>query len=178
MKNLNGEEINHQFGQKQKKLKIWQIVLICTIGLGIIGGFPGDSDEESSQKERKRNSKEISSDAKLKKNAVQICDGINIIENCELNGNQYTLYKYYPAVEEKSHAKTVTKYKEEIVGYCTLCNDGTYSPTCATGRGACSHHGGVAQWNAPVYDQVAYYEEVKVIDTPAVAERYEIIEKN
>ncbi len=63
------------------------------------------------------------------------------------------------------------------MGYCTLCRDGTYSPTCATGRGACSHHGGVAQWSAPIYNQVEYYEEVKVIDVPASKERYEIIEK-
>jgi hypothetical protein len=177
MKNLSGEEISNAFGRKQKKLKIWQIVLTCIIGLGIIGSF-GDNYEGVSKRESEKNSNEVSNDIKLKENIVLICDGVNIIEDCVLNGKKYTLYKYYPAVEEKSHLETVTKYKKEITGYCTLCNDGTYSPTCATGRGACSHHGGVAQWNAPIYNQVAYYEEIKVIDTPAVAERYDIIEKN
>ncbi|GHT83434.1 hypothetical protein FACS1894125_7060 [Actinomycetota bacterium] len=50
-----------------------------------------------------------------------------------------------PAEPAKPAVPAVTR---DVVDYCTLCNDGTYSPSCATGRGACSHHGGVAQWNA------------------------------
>ncbi len=170
MRNLNGEETSNKFDIKKKKIQFWHIVLIFIIGLGMIGSFFGGGVEELSQKE-------MAKDTKLKENNILICDGTHVIEDCELNGKKYTLYKYYTAIEEKSHTETVTKYKKEIINYCTLCNDGTYSPTCATGRGACSHHGGVAQWNAPVYGQVAYYEEIKVIDNPAVDERYEIIEK-
>jgi hypothetical protein len=174
MRNLKGEEISNEFDNKKRKLKFWQILLIVIIGFAFIDVFFDGSNGEISQRENEKGSK----NAKLKEDIIPTCDGINTIENCELNGKQYTLYKYYLAVEEKSHTETVTKYKKEITGYCTLCNDGTYSPTCATGRGACSHHGGVARWNAPIYSQVPYYEEIKVIDAPAVAERYEIIEKD
>ncbi|TAL14685.1 hypothetical protein EPN95_02155 [Patescibacteria group bacterium] len=38
-----------------------------------------------------------------------------------------------------------------IIGYCTLCNDGTFSPSCAVGRGACSYHSGVAGYNVAQY---------------------------
>jgi len=40
-----------------------------------------------------------------------------------------------------------TPDKKVIIGYCTACNDGTFSPSCAVGRGACSWHGGVAAYN-------------------------------
>lgn len=40
-----------------------------------------------------------------------------------------------------------TPDKKEVIGYCTACNDGTFSPSCAVGRGACSWHGGVAAYN-------------------------------
>lgn len=43
-----------------------------------------------------------------------------------------------------------------IAYYCTLCEDGTYSQ--ATGQGACSHHGGVAKWDYPVYETSRKYE--------------------
>lgn len=47
---------------------------------------------------------------------------------------------------------TTKPTRKKIAGHCTLCNDGTYSKTCATGRGACSRHGGVKQYNAPIYE--------------------------
>ena len=105
------------------------------------------------------------------------CDGIKITSNCKVDNTEYLTYKYYPAIPEKSHTETKVTYTEEIVGYCTKCNDGTYSPSCATGRGACSHHGGVAQWNAPVYRNVPHYEEVKIIDSEAIPEKWEKITK-
>lgn len=40
---------------------------------------------------------------------------------------------------------------KKITGYCTLCNDDTFSPSCAVGRGACSWHGGVAAYNVAEY---------------------------
>jgi hypothetical protein len=51
--------------------------------------------------------------------------------------------------------------KKEIIGYCTLCNDGTFSPSCAVGRGACSWHGGVASYNVPEYVTTPGKPEVK-----------------
>ena len=38
-----------------------------------------------------------------------------------------------------------------IIGYCTLCNDGSFSPSCAVGRGACSYHDGVNAYNVAEY---------------------------
>ena len=44
-----------------------------------------------------------------------------------------------------------TPDRKEVVGFCTACNDGTLSPSCATGSGACSWHNGVAAYNVPQY---------------------------
>lgn len=49
---------------------------------------------------------------------------------------------------------------QKIVGYCTLCNDGSFSPSCAVGRGACSHHGGVAAYDVGEYVAVRGTPEV------------------
>ena len=94
-----------------------------------------------------------------KEEEIPTCDGTSITSDCEVDGIIYSTYKYYPAEEEKYHYETVTTYERKITGYCTLCNDGTYSPTCATGRGACSHHGGVREYNAPVYSEVPKKEQ-------------------
>lgn len=101
------------------------------------------------------------------------CDGTAVTKNCTIDGASYSTYIYHPAIAEKSHTETITSYEEKVTGYCTLCNDGTYSPSCATGSGACSHHGGVAQWNAPRYSQVPVYSTKQVIDTPATDAYYE-----
>jgi hypothetical protein len=180
MKNLIGKKIVSWFSNNQKNFKIWSILSIFITGLGIaVSIFSSyESKEQLSINGMNDISKELSSDSKLKENVVRTCDGVEIIEDCELDGKQYTLYKYHPPIEEKYHIETIKKYKTEIVGYCTLCKDGTYSPSCATNGGACSRHGGVAQWNAPIYNQVEYYETVKIIDVPATDERYEVIEKN
>lgn len=56
---------------------------------------------------------------------------------------------------EKLHDK-VNPLRKRIVGYETLCCDGSTSD--ARGRGACSHHGGVCDWNHPVYEEYRKYE--------------------
>ncbi len=112
-------------------------------------------------------------------NEIFTCDGVNITENCELNGEMYDKYIFHPSTEEISHYESkIVGYNTIIVGYCTLCNDGTRSPSCSTGRGTCSHHGGVKEWNAPIYKEEAIYEDVKIIDQPAKSEWYEIIKSN
>jgi hypothetical protein len=113
---------------------------------------------------------------KAKQDAIKAmpnCDGKEIVSSCKLEDIIYKTYAYHPAVPEKTHTVTDTTYNEVVTGYCTLCNDGTYSPSCATGRGACSWHGGVAQWNAPRTSKVPVYTSRVVVDTPAVAEYYE-----
>lgn len=99
--------------------------------------------------------------------AMPVCDGTNVTSHCKADDGVYKTYVYHPAVPAKTHQETVTTYKEEVTGYCTLCNDGTYSPSCATGRGACSWHGGVAQWNAPRTNSVPVYSTKQVVDVPA-----------
>lgn len=50
----------------------------------------------------------------------------------------------------------INPLERRIAYYCTVCKDGTYSN--ATGQGACSHHGGVAKRNYPVYEKTRKYE--------------------
>jgi len=114
---------------------------------------------------------------KAEKIEIKTCDGITITNDCQVDGIEYSVYKYYEAIPEKTHTETITTYTEEISGYCTLCNDGTWSPTCATGRGACSKHGGVAQYDAPIYSKVPHTEEKTIIDSEAIPERWEKIVK-
>ncbi|PLK46179.1 hypothetical protein [Emticicia sp. TH156] len=59
------------------------------------------------------------------------------------------------ADKEYNKLNPMIKY---VVDYRTLCCDGTFSPSNAKGRGACSHHGGVCNWNSPVYETRRKYE--------------------
>lgn len=101
------------------------------------------------------------------------CDGSTVTEGCVLDGVRYNRYVYQPAVEQQSHMEQRSSQEQVVTGYCTLCMDNTYSPTCATGKGACSHHGGVPQWNALVYGTKTNTWEEEIIDVPAQAEYYE-----
>lgn len=56
---------------------------------------------------------------------------------------------------EQLHEK-INPIRKRVVGTETLCCDGTTS--YATGRGACSHHGGVCDWNHPIYEEYRKYE--------------------
>lgn len=55
---------------------------------------------------------------------------------------------------EKLYNK-INPVRKRISYYITRCCDGTTSS--ATGRGACSHHGGVCDWNEPVYEEYRKY---------------------
>lgn len=46
----------------------------------------------------------------------------------------------------------------KVLYYQTVCCDGSYSPSNAKGRGACSHHGGVCDWNKPIYETYRKYD--------------------
>lgn len=50
----------------------------------------------------------------------------------------------------------INPIRKKVAYYVTLCCDGTTSG--AKGRGACSHHGGVCNWNDPVYEEYRKYE--------------------
>lgn len=50
----------------------------------------------------------------------------------------------------------INPLRKKISYYVTRCWDGSTSG--AKGRGACSHHGGVKNWNEPVYEEYRKYE--------------------
>lgn len=155
-------------------------LLIAVVAVGIfvasIAGTNVSENPKSLPANETLNQSALSDEAlKNEPEANLVCNGTTITANCELNGTEYIKYLYHPAVAEVSHTETVTTYEKEASGYCTLCNDGTYSPSCATGRGACSWHGGVAQWNAPRYITVPRHIQKKVVDSPAKEEYYEKI---
>lgn len=56
---------------------------------------------------------------------------------------------------EKYHDK-INPVKKRITGYVTRCCDGSTSG--AKGRGACSWHGGVCNWNEPEYETYRKYQ--------------------
>jgi thioredoxin-like negative regulator of GroEL len=55
----------------------------------------------------------------------------------------------------KLHDK-INPLTRHVAYYTTKCRDG--STTSSKGRGACSYHGGVANWNAPVYETSRKYQ--------------------
>ena len=55
---------------------------------------------------------------------------------------------------ETLHNK-INPIKRKLIGTETRCCDG--STSYSTGKGACSHHGGVCNWNAPVYREFREY---------------------
>ena len=168
----------------KNKKTIW-IILGIILAIIIIGSFntqtlPKDKDDVNNTDSENYSTpvfNQTEDDEFQNEEEIPTCDGTSITSDCEVDGIIYSIYKYYPAEEEKYHYETITTYERKITGYCTLCNDGTYSPTCATGRGACSHHGGVKEWNAPVYSEVPKKEQKKVIDSPASPERWEKVVK-
>lgn len=94
--------------------------------------------------------------------------------------SEFQIFVSYKVIDQEAHeafTKTVVDtparieqkqvidhYDERVIGYCTLCTDGTFSQTCAVGRGACSYHGGVLQYNYPqkLETPVYKYEDVVV----------------
>lgn len=57
--------------------------------------------------------------------------------------------------EAKKLYNKVNPIRKVITGYITRCCDGTTSSS--SGKGACSHHGGVCKWNEPVYRERRKY---------------------
>lgn len=58
-------------------------------------------------------------------------------------------------VEAGELHEKINPIKKRVSYYETRCCDGTTSN--AKGRGACSHHGGVCNWNEPVYEEYRKY---------------------
>lgn len=140
--------------------------------LAVLGG--GDSQPESADLNTSVPSvNQMATTEKTIEPVKPTCDGSSITAHCVADGVSYATYLYHPAIPEQSHTETVTTYEEQVTGYCTLCVDGTFSPSCATGRGACSHHGGVAQWNAPRYSSVPKRTTRTIVDSPAKEAYYE-----
>lgn len=153
--------------------------IITTVSLGLlvfgIIGAVGNHGQSQKLDSTKINTTSSSIGTAAKKMALT-CDGTTVTSNCVLDGVSYKTYIYRPAVPEKTHMETETTYQEKVIGYCSLCSDGTYSPSCATGRGTCSHHGGVAQWNAPVTSSVPVQTTKTVVDSPAQEAYFEKVQ--
>ena len=148
------------------------------IGLGIFAGIVGIcSFLPNNEVNNSDNDIEYINNNRTISQETPICDGYKITSNCMHDGIEYSTYIYHEEKPEVTHTETKTTYTDEIVGYCTLCNDGTRSPSCSTGRGTCSHHGGVRQWNAPIYSKVAHTEQVTVVDSEKQDAYWEKIEK-
>jgi len=150
------------------------VVGALAAGALLIGALGSGYDQSNSGSTQLNQSPTLNTESpKVTEDVKPVCDGKSVTSDCSLKGVNYQTYIYHPAVKKKTHVETVTSYRKEVTGYCTLCNDGSYSPSCATGRGACSWHGGVAEWNAPQYSNVPVYKKKTVVDTPAKKAYYE-----
>jgi hypothetical protein len=174
------------FKPKKKKHTIRNIIAIVFLAIIIIGllGGKGKKDDSSTAV----NSPSPSSNSKATQDAedtqeetetpetvsLPTCDGINVTTGCMVDGVTYSTYIYHPAIPSSTHIEKVTTTEDQITGYCTLCGDGTYSDS--TGKGTCSHHGGVAQYNYPIHSNVNVTTDKEVTD-PGTAEYYEKVVK-
>jgi hypothetical protein len=89
---------------------------------------------------------EITMEEKIS-STTPMCD---VVENgyCQLSLGVYAIKSLSsPAIAFQPGTPDTKK----VVGYCTLCNDGTFSPSCAVGRGACSYHSGVQAYDVAEY---------------------------
>ncbi len=152
-------------------------IIIGTVGVLVGSTVFADSESAVSAD----NTKDSVSQTVVSENLEEVilqCDGVSITEDCEFEGILYSVYKYHDEVPEKFHyEQKIAGYNQVVVGYCTMCNDGTRSPSCSVGSGTCSHHGGVKEYDAPIYEEEPYYENVKVIDIKYQAAWHEIVLK-
>jgi hypothetical protein len=152
-------------------------IYLCTVsmcGCSAVGAKITDFDNTDSAYSADSASEETAVPEKTA-TPVPVCDGTTVTTACEVDGIMYSTYIYHPAVPEQSHIESQTVTEQVQTGTCTLCNDGTMSPSCAVGRGACSHHNGVAQYGAPVYGNETHTIENKVVDAPAADAYYETV---
>ena len=156
------------------KRKLVGLVSAGILSLGVIGSITNNSQASITESTTSDKATQLTKvQPKPVPKAKPICDGATITTACTVDGVSYKTYVYHAAVAEKTHTETTTSYQDKVTGYCTLCNDDTYSPSCATGRGACSYHGGVQQWNAPQTSKVPVNSTNVIIDAQAQAAYYE-----
>lgn len=170
--------------------KIWKILLGSIAGAGIFATVAIGTTASTN----------VQTQSPAQEQAWEICDGKNITAHCvDEEGNKYSKYVFHEAEPEKTEevyhaataAKTHTVYhpaeygtrtvRGECIktsisyknGTCALsqCRDGSYSGS--TGRGTCSHHGGVARSGGPWYTTRTETYMIKaawnetVVDVPA-----------
>ena len=142
-------------------------------GFFVIGIFIGIfTPNQKSAKNAAAKAKTDSATPEPSADPIPACDGTSITSDCQVDGVIYSKYIYHPAVPETSHTETVSTYEDQLIGYFTKCGDGSWSPSNSKGKGACSGHGGVSDYNAPKYGSVKVDKEQTVID-PAQDEWYE-----
>ncbi|SFF03038.1 hypothetical protein [Spirosoma endophyticum] len=69
--------------------------------------------------------------------------------------NDASLAGYKPATRLYNQLNPLLR---RVLYYQTVCCDGSDSPSNAKGSGACSHHGGVCNWNKPIYKTYRKYD--------------------
>lgn len=81
-------------------------------------------------------------------------------EKQNLKANALRYYKMAGTQEGEKLYNKLNPIRRRVLYYQTMCCDGTPSPSNAKGRGACSHHGGVCNWNHPVYEEYREFENL------------------
>jgi hypothetical protein len=144
------------------RISLVALVLIALLGLNTINfaprrafggaiwikdGYHYLNNEKISIREQELNAPKEAIIAKDISGSTPSCDGVE--EGfCQRSPGDYV---------KKSLIKQAVAYvpgtpdSRVITGYCTLCRDNTFSPSCAVGRGACSYHSGVAAYNVASY---------------------------
>lgn len=79
-------------------------------------------------------------------------------EKQNLKADALRYYKLAGTEEGEKLYNKLNPIRRRVLYYQTMCCDGSPSPSNAKGRGACSHHGGVCDWNQPVYEEYREFE--------------------
>lgn len=90
------------------------------------------------------------------KQATPLCDSVASGFCQRESGIYYNKVLITPEVPYRPS----TPDRHELIGFCTRCRDGSLSPSCAVGSGACSWHGGVAAYNEPQYKTIPGSPEI------------------
>ena len=164
------------FLQKNKKVIVWSTCIIVAVTFIVNtaqvapfnafdgaawfkNGFHFMSASDMNQRIRQTIDPQESATAEKIKKATHSCNDISD-GFCQRAAGDY----YLKTITKQAVAyKAAVPDEKQVTGYCTLCNDGTLSPSCATGRGACSWHGGVAAYGVASYRIIRGSLEVNAV---------------
>jgi hypothetical protein len=125
------------------------LTVIISMSIAIkLNPFPDQSFFISKKEKKAINKTDVSIENKNKthKNISPVKDGSSkrIESNNFSSPDSRNTKNYKPNPNFRTNYKSEQKINTNSVRKGALCRDGTFSK--ATGRGACSHHGGVKEW--------------------------------